>query len=499
MDTEGKLSRLVIVGGGTAGWMTAAYLTRYFAPRQMSITLIESADIGTIGVGEASIPPIRNFNHMLGIKEADFVHATQGTFKLGIEFVGWREPGHRYMHPFGYTGGKINGQSFHPFWIKAHGQGRTEAFAHYSLNTLAAYAGKFDWPDTNPASPKATMAYAYHFDAGLYAGFLRELAEGRGVHRIEATIADVKLNAEDGAVDAVVLNDGREIAGDFFFDCSGFRALVIGQALNTPFHDWSNLLPANRAVAVPSARTEPLLPYTRATAQSAGWHWRIPLQHRTGNGYVYAGDFIGDDAAAESLLGALDAPATAEPRFLKFTTGRRAAAWVKNCVAIGLSGGFLEPLESTSIHLIQNALTRLGSVFPTRRLDGLSAALYNRMMAAEVENVRDFLVFHYHVNGRTGEPLWDYLRHMAIPDSLREKIALFEERGLTTFPDQTVFQEENWISVMLGQGVVPRTHDPLIDGVDEAGVFAALEQIRRGCAQAVTAMPTHEAALDRLR
>ncbi len=495
-----KLSRFVIVGGGTAGWMTAAFLTRYFSPGQaggtkVSITLVESAEIGTIGVGEATIPPIRNFNHALGINEAEFIRATQGTFKLGIEFRDWTRHGHAYMHPFGYTGGKINGQSFHPFWIKARQMGRARDFPDYSLNTLAAYAGKFDWPDANPASPKAAMSYAYHFDAGLYAAFLRQVAESRGVERIEATIETVRLNGEDGTVDAVLLRDGRAVTGDFFFDCSGFRALLIGEALKVPYVDWSHCLPANRAVAVPSQKLGAPTPYTRATARPAGWQWRIPLQHRTGNGYVYASDYISDDAAAASLLGSLDAPALSEPRFLKFTAGRRERVWVGNCLAVGLSGGFLEPLESTSIHLIQNSLTRLATLFPTRRKDTLSSAYYNRAMADEVDAIRDFIIFHYHVNGREGEPLWDRLRSMAIPDSLAEKIALFKARGLTSFVGQTIFQEENWISVMLGQGLMPQAWDPLIDKVDEATFLAVLEQIHMDCKKTVAAMPLHEAAL----
>ncbi|WP_031220566.1 tryptophan halogenase family protein [Asticcacaulis benevestitus] len=495
MPDHSEIKRLVIVGGGTAGWMTAAFLTRFFSPLQMSITLIESTEIGTVGVGEATIPPIRAFNHSLGINEAEFMRATQATFKLGIEFRGWREPGHTYMHPFGYTGAKINGQSFHPFWIRARQMGQGHAFAEYSLNTLAAYAGKFDWPSADPSSPKSTLAYAYHFDAALYAAYMRRLSETRGVQRLEATITHAKRSAEDGGIDTLCLSDGREVAGDFFFDCSGFRALLIGEAMNVPFEDWSNHLPANRAVAIPSGVSQDILPYTQATAQSAGWHWRIPLQHRTGNGYVYASDFISDEAAAASLLQALDAPPMADPRVLKFTTGHRKAFWVKNCLAIGLSGGFLEPLESTSIHLIQNALTRLSSVFPTRRIDGVSARLYNRVMSEEFETIRDFLIFHYHVNGRQGEPMWDYLRHMSIPSSLAEKIDLFCERGLTSFPNQTVFQEENWMSVMLGQGLVPQTFDPLVGAVPDAGMLAALKQIHQTCLQTLSEMPAHTVAL----
>jgi tryptophan halogenase len=450
-------------------------------------------------VGEAAIPPIRNFNHMLGIDEAEFIVATQGTFKLGIEFHGWGRPNESYMHPFGYTGGKINGLSFHPFWIKARRAGRAGEWGDYGLNTLAARADRFAWPDPNPASPLSALSYAYHFDAALYAGFLRRIAEARGVERIEATVEAVKQDPRDGTLTGLGLADGREIEGDFFFDCTGFRALLIGETLKVPYMDWSHHLPVNRAVAVPSERMSAPMPYTQAIARPAGWRWRIPLQHRTGNGYVYAADHLADDAAADHLLQNLDGRALAEPRFLRFTSGRRERTWVGNCLAVGLAGGFLEPLESTSIHLIQNALTRFATVFPTRRNDDLSSSHYNRLMTQEVENIRDFLIFHYHVNERVGEPLWDALRYMRVPDSLTEKIELFKARGLTQFPGQTVFQEENWMAVMLGQGLVPQTHDPLIDALPDDALYSTLDAIRRDCLSAVERMPMHDAVLRQIQ
>jgi tryptophan 7-halogenase len=356
MENPGKISHLVIAGGGTAGWMSAAFFSKLFAPHQMRITLVESAEIGTIGVGEATIPPITFFNQVVGVDEAEMLSATQGSFKLGIEFVGWRDRDHRYMHPFGSFGGPINGVSFHAYWLRARKLGYRPDLAEFSLSALAAKRGRFDWRVDDPRDPRAAMAHAYHFDASLYAQLLRRVAEGRGVRRLERTIRDVTVDPIEGTIDSLLLDDGQTLDGDFFIDCSGFRGLLIEGALKVGLDDWSALLPADRAVAVPSARYEDPLPYTRAIADKAGWRWRIPLQHRTGNGYVYVSDHIGDDEAADALLASLarehpDNRPVADPRFLRFRTGRRKQSRVKNCAAIGLSSGFLEPLESTSIHL----------------------------------------------------------------------------------------------------------------------------------------------------
>ena len=502
MENPGKISHLVIAGGGTAGWMSAAFFSKLFAPHQMRITLVESAEIGTIGVGEATIPPITFFNQIVGVDEAQMLSATQGSFKLGIEFVGWREPEHRYIHPFGFYGAPINGVSFHAYWLRARKLGYRPDISEFSLSALAAKAGRFDWRADDSRDPRSAMAHAYHFDASLYAKLLRGVAESRGVQRLERTIRNVDLDPLDGTIRSLLLDDGQTLEGDFFIDCSGFRALLIEGALGVGYDDWSALLPANRAVAVPSARFEDPVPYTRATARPAGWQWRIPLQHRTGNGYVYSSEHISDDAAADDLLANLarehpDNALVGDPRFIKFRTGRRQQSRFKNCAAIGLSSGFLEPLESTSIHLIQHGLIKLAATFPQGRNDPAAAGLYNRIMTDEMEQIRDFLVYHYHVNGRVGEPLWDQVRHMPVPDSLQEKIELFRTRGLTIFPSQSIFQEPNWLAIMMGQGQEPEGYDPLADLMDERTLYNTLEHMRAVCRQVVGQMPPHVGVLER--
>jgi tryptophan halogenase len=493
---------IVIVGGGTAGWMTAALLVRRLPVADYRVTLIESDEIGTVGVGEATIPPITFFNKVVGVDEGRMLAATQGSFKLGIEFVGWGDPAGRYLHPFGYYGAPMEGVSFHAYWLRARRLGYKADLAEFSLSCLAAKAGRFDWRVDDPHDPRAAMAHAYHFDASLYAKLLREVAEARGVRRVERTIRGVDLDPLDGTIASLALDDGEALAGDFFIDCSGFRGLLIGDALKVGYDDWSRFLPADRAVAVPSARFEDPIPYTRAIADTAGWRWRIPLQHRTGNGYVYVSDHIGDDAAADVLLASLarehpDNKALADPRFLRFTTGRRKQSRVKNCAAIGLSSGFLEPLESTSIHLIQHGLIKLAGSFPLAKNDPAAAGIYNRIMGEEMEQIRDFLIYHYHANRRVGEPLWDRLRHMAVPDSLREKMELFRTRGATIFPNQTIFQEPNWLAIMMGQQGEPEGYDPLADLMDERLMAERLQQVRIACLKAVERMPTHAQVLGR--
>jgi tryptophan halogenase len=502
MENHGKISHLVIVGGGTAGWMSAAFFSKVFTPQQMRITLVESAEIGTVGVGEATIPPITTFNHVVGVDESRMLSATEGSFKLGIEFVGWGDPAGRYLHPFGNYGTPMEGVSFHAYWLRARKLGYKAELHEFSLSDLAARAGRFDWRSEDPRDPRSAMAHAYHFDASLYAKLLREVAESRGVRRLERTIRGANLDPLDGTIASLALDDGETLAGDFFIDCSGFRGLLIGDALGVGYDDWSNVLPADRAVAVPSVRYEDPVPYTRAIADKAGWRWRIPLQHRTGNGYVYVSDHIGDDEAADVLLASLarehpDNKALADPRFLRFTTGRRKTSRVKNCAAIGLSSGFLEPLESTSIHMIQNGLIKLAGTFPLARNDPAAATLYNQIVDQEMENIRDFLIYHYHANGRVGEPLWDRMRHMAVPDSLREKMELFRTRGATAFPNQTIFQEPNWLAIMIGQAGEPDGHDPLADLMDPRLLEQRLEYIRAACAQAAARMPTHAQVLER--
>lgn len=493
--TEQAIRTVVIVGGGTAGWMSAAFLARTLAGTNVSITVVESEEIGTVGVGEATIPPIGFFNTVLGLDEADFMRATKATIKLGIEFDGWVSDGHRYLHPFGQFGGSVEGVSFHAFLLRARKNGLPANLWDYSPNAVAAAQGRFAPPPKDRQSPM-DLAYAYHFDAGLYARYLRAYAEARGVKRIDAVIDSVECRTDDGGVHRLHLRDGRTVEGDFFVDCSGFRGLLIGDVLKVDYLDWSALLPANRAVAVPDTSAGGLVPYTRATAQRAGWQWRIPLQHRTGNGYVYVSDFISDDEAAASLMGHLQGTPLSEPRFLRFKTGRRRISRAKNVVAIGLSSGFLEPLESTSIHLIQHGLIKLAATFPLGRVDDASAALYNRIMAEEMEQVRDFLIAHYYLNARTGEPLWDYMRHMAIPDSLVEKIELFRRRGLCLYPNQTIFQEANWLALLWGQGIIPDAYDPLADAVPLERLRGNLDYLKRNYAEAASRLPTHEAFLD---
>jgi tryptophan halogenase len=490
-----SIRHLVIVGGGTAGWMAAAFLSNLFPRTRLKLTLVESAEIGTVGVGEATIPPIQMFNRAAGIEEPAFLRATEATFKLGIEFRDWVRPGHRYMHPFGQPGQPILGVSYHAWWLRLRAAGYDAPLADFWLSEMLANRNRFEFPGTDPRSPQASLSYAYHFDAGLYARFLRTVAGERGVDRIEATVAAAALDGEAGTVSHLELADGRRIEGDYFIDCSGFRGLLIGGALKRPYEDWSQWLPANRAVAVASQRVTPPVPYTTARARPAGWQWRINLRHRTGNGYVYVSDHVEDDEAAETLLANLDGRAMDSPRFLRFTTGMRREARYKNVVAIGLSSGFLEPLESTSIHFIQHALIKFAATFPLSKDDRSSTALHNRLLGREMEQVRDFLLFHYYANRRQGEPLWDRMRATTLPDSLAEKIDLFRHRGFAIFPDQTLFQEPNWLAVMLGQELEPERYDPLADNADLAQMRAGFEATRRTLARIADAAPRHEDVL----
>jgi tryptophan 7-halogenase len=477
------IGRILVVGGGTAGWMTAAALAHKFAGTKLAITLVESAEIGTVGVGEATIPHIRHFNATLGIDEAEFLAATKGTYKLGIEFVDWGRKGDSYIHPFAEFGTPIDGVPFHHQWLASEGTG---AFEDYSLPIQAARRGRFRRPDGDPYN------YAYQFDAGLYAKFLRGHAEARGVVRREGKIRDVALDGETGFVRSVTLESGEALEADLFVDCSGFRGLLIEQALHAGYEEWTHWLPCDRAIAIPCANKSPLPPLTRATAQENGWIWRIPLQHRTGNGHVYASGFTSDDAALETLLAQLPAEPLAEPNRLRFVTGKRKRQWVGNTIAIGLSSGFLEPLESTSIHLIQVAIGRLLDLFPTQAWDPLDAQEFNRMMALDYERVRDFLILHYHCQQRDDSDFWRHCRAMTVPDSLAHKLELFRERGMVVRYRDGTFLEPSWLAVYLGQHVVPRHPDPRAGGADVAATMAAM---RADIVAAVETMPSHEAAL----
>jgi tryptophan 7-halogenase len=494
---EGALRQIVIAGGGSAGWMTAAALSSLLEPRNVTITLVESDEIGTIGVGEATIPDIINFNHMLGLNEAEFMKATHATFKLGIEFVDWGRRGDRYIHPFSVHGVDMKGIDFHQYWLNDRAGGSPHPIQRYSLCALAAGHNKFTLPSADPRSVLSYVRYAYHFDANLYAKYLRSYAEARGVRRIEGKIQDVTQSPESGRITALQLTGGGTVPGDFFFDCTGFRALLLEKVLGVPYVDWSHWLPCNSAQAVPCRHAGPLLPYTRSTARSSGWQWRIPTQHRTGNGHIYCRDFMGDDEAAEILLANLDGEALASPRQIRFTTGHRQEFWTRNCIAIGLSAGFLEPLESTSIYLIQEGISRFISLFPDASLPEVVREEYNRHMRREFEQVRDFIILHYFATERDDTPFWNYCRNMSIPDSLRHKIELFREAGRVFRFEDELFARPSWVAVLLGQNIVPRRCDPIVAALSHAEVRQSLESMHAAMLAATQAMPTHAEFIQR--
>ena len=487
------IKNIVIVGGGTAGWMAAAALSTVLGDRY-TISVVESDEIGIVGVGEATIPMIQRFNQVVGIDENDFLRATQGTFKLGIEFVNWGTQGQRYIHGFGKIGQGLWMVDFEQYWLKLRRAGKAADLGEYSITRMAALANKFMPADFDvPNSPLRDIAHAYHFDASLYAKYLRKLSEARGVRRIEGKIVEVRQREGDGHVQAVVLESGQAVDGELFIDCSGFRALLIEQTLNTGYEDWSHWLPCDRAQAVPCESAPVLTPYTHSTAHRAGWQWRIPLQHRTGNGHVYCSSFISDDEAAATLLANLDGRALAEPRVIKFTTGMRKQAWNKNVVALGLAGGFLEPLESTSIHMVQSGIQRLIDFFPRTELDPVDVAEYNRQSRFEYERIRDFIILHYKANQRTDSPFWQQCAAMSVPESLEHKLALFRARGRVVRTDNELFAETGWFQVMVGQHIEPQTYHPLADLQSEADTMEYLESVRAVIGKCVEVMPDHAA------
>jgi tryptophan 7-halogenase len=494
---------ITIVGGGTAGWMAAAAFARNLSHR-LTITLIESEDIGTVGVGEATIPPIKLFNAMLGLDEAEFMRETKGTYKVGIEFKGWLNEGQRYFHPFGVYGLKTELGHFLQFWLRMQAEGNVSSIEDYSLCTLAAKAGRMGRQSDDPRDVLANFGSAYHFDAGLYARYLRTYSEKRGVTRIEGRIAEVNQHTETGFVTGVTLADGRTVGGDLFIDCSGFRGLLIEQALSSGYEDWSHWLPMNRAVAMPCAHGSydadghPVIrPYTTSTARDAGWQWHIPLQHRVGNGYVYSSHFIDDDSAEATLRVNLEGEALADANRLKFVTGRRKRFWNKNVVALGLASGFIEPLESTSIHLVQSGINKLLQHFPDRTFAPANIDAYNRRQHLDYERIRDFIILHYHANLRVG-PLWDYVRDMEIPDTLAHKLAVFRERGTFANAAEEMFTPTSWMAVMMGQGVMPEGYDPLLAYEDLGTLRTGFTRMKRHLADLVASMPTHRQYLEKL-
>lgn len=483
--------KVVIAGGGTAGWMCAAWFSKILRDDLEEIVLVESEEIGTVGVGEATTPYIRVFNHHLGLDEDDFVRSTQATFKLGIEFVDWGRLGRTYHHPFGAHGREFGALPFHAIWLRdVLERGGPDDLGLYNLQSMASRKRKFMRPQ-GQNSPLAGIEYAFHFDAALYALTLRRFAEARGVTRIEGRIETVELS-DTGNIRALHLNEARRIDGDLFIDCTGFRALLLGEALQTGFEDWSHWLPCNRAFAAPTVRTGAPAPYTRSTAITAGWQWRIPLQHRDGNGLVFASDFLPESQALDTFLSNLPADRLGDPRLLRFTTGRRKAFWHKNCVAIGLAAGFLEPLESTSIMLIQNGIARLQYYFPDTGFDQADIDAYNRAMTREYEDIRDFLILHYHAGERDDSEFWRYCTSMPVPDSLTHRLDLFRSRGRIPEERGEQFRLNSWLAVMWGQGLRPRAPDPLTLSLDGDGLSQWLSDIRDVIARCCDIMPSHE-------
>ncbi len=486
----------MVLGGGTAGWMSAASFARLLGPL-VSVELIESEDIGIVGVGEATLPHIRSFVQRLGLDEAAFMRATHATYKLGIDFRDFGRIGDSYIHPFGSFGEEVGGVPFHHYWLELERQGLVDPLGAYSLAVAAGKAQRFA-PPTQDGTLSSTYGYAYQFDAALFGPFMREFGLTIGVKRTEGLVVDVEQAPESGDVTALVLKDGRRVEGDLFIDCSGFRSLLLGKTLDEPWEDWAHWLPCDRAAAMPCTHvTGEIDSYTRAIAMPGGWRWRIPLQHRIGNGYVYSSAFLDDDKAVETLQSVVEGRAMADPRLLRFRAGRRRKSWNRNVIAVGLASGFLEPLESTSLYLTQVGITYLLEMFPEGgRIDPRDRAEFNRLVDMEYDRIRDFLILHFHATQRDDSPFWDHVRTMTVPDTLAEKMELWRETGRLVKYSDGLFYDASWIAVYLGQNIVPRRHDPRTSLPDPLQVARAMAHLKRQIDETVAAMPTHRSALE---
>jgi tryptophan 7-halogenase len=491
------IKKVVILGGGSAGWMTAAALSKFIATPECSLTLIESDEIGIVGVGEATLPHLRVFNQRLGIDEREFMNATQATFKLGIQFVNWGKLGDAYIHPFGEYGEPMHHQSFHHTWLRLLQNGLADPLDEYSFAVKTAEAEKFSFPSTDPTLVSSTYGYAYHVDATLYGQFLKKYALERNVKRVEGKAVCVHQHPETEFISSIELESGELIEGDLFIDCSGFRGMLIEQTLKTGYQDWRHYLPCDSAVAVTCEKVGETLPYSIATARDAGWQWRIPLQSRTGNGYVYSSQYLSDEDAKKTLLTHLDGKPLREPLQLRFTTGKRNKIWNKNCIAVGLSSGFLEPLESTSIYLIQETINKILDFFPDNVFDSAVTDEFNRVMDNEYLRIRDFLVLHYHATQRNDTPFWNYCRTMPIPDSLSHQMNLFKTQGLMANYEAGLFFEASWLAVYIGQGVLPKNVHPAITNAPLPQLQSIAVQLRESIRDGVNQLPSHHDFLDR--
>lgn len=481
-----RLRRIVVAGGGTAGWMAAAAISRTLG-KVVDVTLVESDAIGTIGVGESTIPPLVTYNRLLGINEAEFMRATNATFKLGIMFDDWKDVGESYFHSFGLTGKDHWSAGFQHFWLHGLTKGHDQSYDDYCLELVAAREGKF------AHLPDDRMNYAYQLDSTLYAKFLRKMAEADGTKRVEGKIANVEVDGESGNIATLVLESGTRIDGDLFLDCTGFRALLIGQTLGVGHEDWTHWLPCDSAIALQTESVGPAVPFTRAMAHDSGWQWRIPLQHRVGNGIVYCSHYLDKDAALDRLLGNIEGKVLTDPNVLRFGAGARLKQWHRNCIAVGLSGGFMEPLESTSIHLIQRAVLRIIRMLPAGEISERDVTEFNDQQMQDMLQIRDFLILHYKATNRRDSEFWRYCASMPIPELLEQKIELFRQTGRVFRKNEELFVENSWVQVMMGQGITPQSYHPIAEKLSDEELTRLLGTIRDMVAGTVKSLPEHAA------